>query len=68
MEPHSIQLVHPGKCTFCMAETKENILTSRKAKFSGHGIRQKEKPHPVFTQGTHGQVCLHRCRSGNHGL
>ena len=43
--------VHPGKCTFKMAETRKNILTRDKARISGHRTRWKEKGHPVFHGG-----------------
>lgn len=33
----------PWKCTFWLAETRENICTGHKTKLSGHRTRQKEK-------------------------
>lgn len=56
------------RCTFPMVENRENILTSHRAKFSGRRRRWKEKPHPVFKQGTHSKVCFNRCWSGDHEL
>ena len=52
--------MHTGRCAFLMAEDRGNILNGHKANLSGHRTRQNEKPHPVFTQGTHRKVCLNR--------
>lgn len=39
----------PRRRPFLMVENRDSILTSHRATLSGHRMRQKEKPHPVFT-------------------
>lgn len=54
-QPHSLWLPRctPVSTPSRVVETRENIFTDHKSKFSRHKARQKEKPHPVFTWETH---------------
>lgn len=47
----AVYLVHHGKHTFQIVETRQDKVAGHDAKLPGHRMRQKEEPHAVFQQG-----------------